>query len=168
MSDANTLQVGPAPGACVSMTPFLDNQYNDLRKMLLAASAEERQMEKVALGAFGIFYSWLSTQPHRSLFFATFVSLIPCIITSLAIIRMQALTNGMGTIARYLCSIEAHFCAQAGRSYDGPRGWETFLAEESMYVKRFHNSHYWFWYCLLAGTVAAAIAYNFYWPESIS
>lgn len=165
----NTDNTTPGTGTaidCAAMVPFLEKQYEDLREMLLAVSAEERQMEKLALGAFGVFYSWLSTQPQRGLIFAIFVSAIPCIITSLAIVRMHALTSGMGTIASYLCSIEAHLCAQAGQMYSGPRGWETFLAAESRYVKRFHNSHYWFWYCLLAGTLAAAVVFSFFWPEN--
>jgi hypothetical protein len=45
------------------------------------------------------------------------------------------------------------------KQYNGPRGWETFLATDGKYVKKYESSQHLFWYLLLAMTAGASFAF---------
>ena len=144
-----------------SISDFNFKQYQELRQNLIAATNEERQMERYVLLACGIFYSWLASQSVAEKAFVVFASLLPPVIVFLATIRAIALSNGIKATADYLRKLEGQIYGEAPASYSGPRGWESFIHTnpDYGYAAKFERSQRVFWVLLLVLTTLAALAF---------
>ncbi len=144
-----------------SISEFNFKQYQELRQNLIAATNEERQMERYVLLACGIFYSWLASQTAAQKAFVVFASLLPPVIVLLAVIRVIALSNGIKATAEYLRELESQIYAGAPVTYGGPWGWESFIHTNRVYeyAAKFERSQRVFWGLVLVLTTLAALAF---------
>ena len=138
---------------------FNVKQYEEHRKTLLAVVQEERQMERYVVLGFGGFYSWLATQQSAGDVFLGVAAFVPIVIVIFCLLRSHAIGNGVRTEAAYLRKLEERIYANAPEQYNGPRGWETFLATDGKYVKKYESSQNIFWYLLLVMTTCASFAF---------
>lgn len=119
---------------------FNVKQYEEHRQCLLSAVQEERQMERYALLACAVFYSWLATQNTVGKAFLVVASFVPAVIVFLSTLRMHALANGVRTEAKYLRKLEEQIYTNAPEEYSGPTGWESFLDADGKYGKSYEIS----------------------------
>lgn len=143
---------------------FNVKQYEDHHKHLLNDMQEERLMERNVMLACGVFYSWLSTKVDVGAIFMAIASAVPIVITTLSLIRSNALINGVTVKAEYLRVLEKEIFKNAAPSYTGPHGWESYIFKGTEYFDKYISSQRIFWYVFLTATIAAAFA--FVWISS--
>jgi hypothetical protein len=142
---------------------FNVKQYEEHRAALLTVVKEERQMEQfVVLGCAG-FYSWFATANVGEGGILSIAAFVPVVIIVLAMVRSNAIENGVRTQAEYLRRLEAQIYSNAPAGYAGPKGWESFLASDGEYVRKYENSQRVFWYLMLV--LAVCSSGIFFWVK---
>lgn len=123
-------------------TDFLIKEYESLRTEMNEAVKETRTIERHAVIAIGIIWSWLAlteNAPYRQLIW------LPLIIVLFSAYRAYGLTAHIDTIAKYLTKIESFFI-----TLDDDLGFEL-NHSAALTAKRF--SAYIFWILLCAMTI---------------
>jgi hypothetical protein len=135
-----------------SVEAFHLKQYDQLREMLLSDIRSERTLEVYLIGALAVFYSWLLSQTNLPRTMLSFAAAIPVLVSVIGFVRIRAFQSGGKTVALYLRRIEA---ALLKESTEGglPEGWESFLAKDAGYTKRYFWSENVFWLTIVVLTI---------------
>ena len=122
-----------------------EEEWKELRSEVLGLVAEARQTEKLAVGASGAVYAWLSTHPESVTNFGVLPWYIPMLFAVLGSLRSWALGKQIGKIAEYLHKLES----ELGKNNSNGIGWEQYFSKERGHI-------YWssvaFWAILLSVT----------------
>jgi hypothetical protein len=133
---------------------FMKEEYLTLRKEVETAVAELSNVERQALFASAIIYSWLSTTKFSSsvIWFAWFV---PTIIVTFSGFRCYTIGQHLRRLSTYIKKIEAEMTSQNQYA----TGWEHFHSTETRNKLRTYVTLF-FWCIAWGATVFIGLRYQ--------